>query len=79
MDVLDCPRCLSAPDLLEDGVIYHCGILAANAKRWNNYVHAMRLGLTLYFSNATGQQIDFDELNESSAAFDATYKESNNA
>ncbi len=76
MEILNCPKCLEPPSKVAGESIYCCGILAKNTRQWNNYVYAVRLALTVTYSRYTQTPISAEEITESWAGFDATYKES---
>lgn len=79
MEVLDCPKCLKNPEVIDGEPIYCCGILAGDTRLWNNYAYAMRIAMTITFSKYTKTPIDKEELNESWDGFDKTSQGKQNA
>ena len=79
MEILDCPRCLKSPEIVDGEPIYCCGIMAGEARLWNNYVHAMRIALTHSYSKYTKTPVSNEEVDEEWRGFDETYREKANA
>ena len=73
MELLDCPKRMSAPVLLDGVELYCCGIFAVDARRWNNYVYAMQIALSVTYSKYANQPLDMEEVDECWLWFDSTY------